>query len=442
MLRVIDIIAKKRDGKILTANEINFMVQGLTKREIPDYQISAWLMAIYLKGMSLEETVVLTMAMAQSGQLIDLSGIRGIKVDKHSTGGVGDTTTLVVAPIVAAAGVPVGKMSGRGLGFTGGTIDKLEAITGFSTAMEMTAFLRQLSSHRLAIMSQTEDLAPADGLLYALRDVTATVESIPLIASSIMSKKIAAGADKILLDVKVGSGAFMHNLQDAVLLAQTMVHIGHKSGRETIALLTGMDEPLGCAVGNSLEVQEAIDILSGHSQGRLRELCLVLSAHMLALAKEAKSFQEGLEKSTYLLDKGFALKKFTDFIAAQGGDPKVAVNRNLLPTAQFSRKIFADKDAYVQQIDAHEIGCSAVILGAGREFKGQKIDLSAGLVIKSHVGDLVSQNQLIAVLYSNKQDSLDLAYEKVSAAIRLGGEPALPSKLVLGIVDSSGIHLT
>ncbi len=442
MLRVIDIIAKKRDGKILTANEINFMVQGLTKREIPDYQISAWLMAIYLKGMSLEETVVLTMAMAQSGQLIDLSGIRGIKVDKHSTGGVGDTTTLVVAPIVAAAGVPVAKMSGRGLGFTGGTIDKLEAITGFSTAMEMTAFLRQLSSHRLAIMSQTEDLAPADGLLYALRDVTATVESIPLIASSIMSKKIAAGADKILLDVKVGSGAFMHNLQDAVLLAQTMVHIGHKSGRETIALLTGMDEPLGCAVGNSLEVQEAIDILSGHSQGRLRELCLVLSAHMLALAKEAKSFQEGLEKSTYLLDKGFALKKFTDFIAAQGGDPKVAVNRNLLPTAQFSRKIFADKDAYVQQIDAHEIGCSAVILGAGREFKGQKIDLSAGLVIKSHVGDLVSQNQLIAVLYSNKQDSLDLAYEKVSAAIRLGGEPALPSKLVLGIVDSSGIHLT
>jgi len=440
-MRVVDIIARKRDGRDLSTEEINYMVHGLTVGTIPDYQVSAWLMAVYLKGMTLEETVALTMAMAQSGRLVDLSGIPGIKVDKHSTGGVGDTTTLVVAPIVAAAGVPVAKMSGRGLGFTGGTIDKLEAIPGFSPAIGMPSFLRQIRRHQLAVISQTGDLAPADGLLYALRDVTATVESIPLIASSIMSKKIAAGADKILLDVKVGNGAFMHGLQDAVLLAQTMVKIGKMSGRETVALLTGMDEPLGYAVGNGLEVQEAIDILSGRVQGRLRELCLTLSAHMLVMAKASNSIHEGREKAIHLLDEGIALKKFVDFIAAQGGNPDVVVNPDLLPVAQFRREVAAARDGYIQRIDTAEIGYSAVILGAGREFKGQQIDLAAGLVMKCRVGDYVTRNQPLAVLYSNRQDALKPANAKVMAAIVIGGRLAPPTKLILGFVDDSGFHL-
>lgn len=440
-LRVVDIIAEKRDGKSLTSEEINYIVQGLTKEAIPDYQVSAWLMAVYLKGMDLQETAALTTAMAQSGRLVDLSGIPGVKVDKHSTGGVGDTTTLVVAPIVAAAGVPVAKMSGRGLGFTGGTIDKLEAIPGFSPALDMPSFLQQIRRHSLAIISQTEDLAPADGLLYALRDVTATVESIPLIASSIMSKKIAAGADKILLDVKVGNGAFMHDLNDAVLLAQTMVHIGKMSGRETVALLTGMNEPLGYAVGNGMEVQEAIDILQGRTRGRLRELCLILSAHMLVLAKAAKTFSEGREKAIRLLDEGAALKKFVDFIVAQGGNPNVTVNSALLPAARFEREVLADRDGYVQCISTAEIGYSAVLLGAGRQFKGQEIDLGAGVIMKCRVGDYVSKNQPLAELHSNRQDSLQAAYEKVMAAITINDLPASPTKLILGFVDETGLYL-
>ena len=440
-LRAVDIITRKRDGKSLTIEEINYLVQGLTNGAIPDYQVSAWLMAVYLNGMELEETVGLTMAMAQSGCLVDLSSIPGIKVDKHSTGGVGDATTLVVAPLVAAAGVNVAKMSGRGLGFTGGTIDKLEAIPGFSPVIGISSFLHQIRHHHLAVISQTRDLAPADGLLYALRDVTATVESIPLIASSIMSKKIAAGADKILLDVKVGCGAFMHNVDDAVVLAQTMVNIGKLSGRETVALLTGMNEPLGYAIGNGLEIKEAIDILSGRVQGRLLELCLTLSAHMLVLAKAANSIPEGREKVLHLLADGEALKKFADFISAQGGNPEVITNSELLPVAQFQREVFAVRAGYIQRIDAEKIGYSAVILGAGREFKGQKIDLAAGLLMKCRIGDYVMKNQLLAILYSNQQDSLGLANEKVIAAIAIDDQPAPPTKLILGLVDDSGLHL-
>lgn len=440
-MRIVDIIARKRDGKDLTPEEINYMVQGLTAGTVPDYQVSAWLMAVYLKGMTLEEIVALTMAMAQSGRMVDLSGIPGVKIDKHSTGGVGDTTTLVVAPIVAAAGIPVAKMSGRGLGFTGGTIDKLEAIPGFSPALEMPSFLRQIRRHHLAVISQTGDLAPADGLLYALRDVTATVESIPLIASSIMSKKIAAGADKILLDVKVGNGAFMHDLQDAVLLAQTMVNIGRVSGRETIALLTGMDEPLGCAVGNGLEVQEAIDILSGKVQGRLRDLCLMLAAYMLVMAKAENTISEGREKAIRLLDDGSALRKFVDFITAQGGNPEAVVNPALLPAAQFQREVVAARDGYIQSINTAEIGYSAVVLGAGREFKGQQIDLAAGLVMKCRVGDYVARNQPLAVLHSNRHDVLEPTSEKVVEAIAIGDRPVSPTQLILGFVDDAGLHL-
>ncbi len=440
-MRVVDIIAKKRDGMVLTAEEIHYFVQGVVNQKIPDYQISAWLMAVYLQGMTPEETVTLTLAMAQSGRMIDLSDIPGIKIDKHSTGGVGDTTTLVVAPLVAAAGIPVAKMSGRGLGFTGGTIDKLEAIPGFSSTLDMVSFSRQIRRHNLAVISQSVDLAPADGLLYALRDVTATVESIPLIASSIMSKKIAAGADKILLDVKVGNGAFMHDLQDAILLAQTMVDIGKRSGKETAALLTGMDEPLGCAVGNALEVQEAIDILSGRAPGRLQDLCLTLGAHMLIMANVENTLAGAREKVHYLLSEGLAIKKFTEFIEAQGGDPEVVVKPGLLPTAAHQCEVFAKQDGYVSHIETAGIGQCAVILGAGREYKGQPIDLAAGLVMKCRIGDYVRKGQPLAVLYANQYELLEPATEKFVSSIAIVDQQAFPTKLVLGLVDSSGTHL-
>ena len=439
-MRILDIIAKKRDGLPLNEQEINFMIQGYTQDEVPDYQMAAWLMAIFLKGMTMEETAALTMAMAKSGKMVDLSAVPGIKVDKHSTGGVADTTTLILAPMVAAAGVPVAKMSGRGLGFTGGTIDKLESIPGFRTTLPETEFIQMLQKHQLAVIGQSADIAPADGKMYALRDVTATIESIPLIASSIMSKKIAAGADKILLDVKVGNGAFMKNIEDAITLAETMVHIGQLVGRETRAVLSSMEEPLGQAIGNSLEVEEAIDILDGRGEPALRHVCLVLGAHMLTMAGMAADVKTGYEILGKTIDNKTALHKFTEFITAQGGDRDILVKRSLFPQAATKITVVSAKDGYVQKINAGQIGYAAMRIGAGREYKGQKIDLATGFMLQCRIGDFVAKDQPLAIIYANDVAHLTQVKELVTNAIEIGATTVPKTKLILGIVDENGFQ--
>lgn len=437
-MRAQELIAKKRDGHILTEQEIAWLVTAYMAREIPDYQMAAWLMAVYFQGMSIDETAALTLAMAHSGSIVDLSSVSGIKVDKHSTGGVADTTTLILAPLVAAAGVPVAKMSGRGLGFTGGTIDKLEAIPGMRATLTQTEFLSNLKRLGLAITGQSADVAPADGKLYALRDVTATVESIPLIASSIMSKKIAAGADKIVLDVKVGSGAFMKALPEAITLANTMVHIGQLVNRETVAVLSDMNEPLGQAVGNSLEVQEAIEVLSGRGPAPLRKVCLLLGAEMLLLAGVVTDLVEGQKLLAYSLDNGLALAKFGDFIEAQGGDRQIMYNPLLLPQATIQYRVNASVSGYVHAIDAAEIGYSAMLLGAGREKKGDSIDLSVGLIMHCRVGDFVQQGKPITTLYASNQKKLGYIEEKIRQAVIIAEAACQPRPLILGIVDKEG----
>jgi len=437
-MRVLDTIAKKRDGHCLSDQEIRCLIRAYQQEEIPDYQMSAWLMAVFLRGMNSEETASLTLAMAESGNMVDLSGVGGIKVDKHSTGGVADTTTLILAPLVAAAGVPVAKMSGRGLGFTGGTIDKLEAIPGFCATLTERQFIDNLQRHNIAITGQSKDIAPADGKLYALRDVTATIESIPLIASSIMSKKIAAGADKIVLDVKVGQGAFMKDLNQAILLAEAMVRIGALVGRETMAVLTGMEQPLGQAVGNSLEVREAIDVLIGKGPAALRDICLFLGAHMLVLGGKAADVSAGKAKLIELLHNGQALRKFTDFISAQGGDAQIVHQPSRLPQAEFSQRIFSSRSGYIQHIYADQVGYSAMLLGAGREKKGDAIDLSAGILLHCRVGDHVDKSQLIATLYSSRKEKLTRIAQDFETAITVAAEPVQAPALVLGIVDRNG----
>lgn len=437
-MRALDIIAKKRDGHCLTDQEIHFFIRAYQQEEIPDYQMSAWLMAVFLRGMNSEETASLTLAMAGSGKTVDLSSVSGIKVDKHSTGGVADTTTLILAPLVAAAGVPVAKMSGRGLGFTGGTIDKLEAIPGFCATLTERQFIDNLLQHNIAVTGQSKDIAPADGKLYALRDVTATIESIPLIASSIMSKKIAAGADKIVLDVKVGHGAFMKDLDHAIQLAEAMVRIGALVGRETMAVLTSMEQPLGQAVGNSLEIREAIDVLSGKGPAALRDVCLLLGAHMLVLGGKAANVAAGKAKLNELLQNGQALMKFADFVSAQGGDAQIVHQPSRLPQAEFSHRIFSSRSGYVQHIYADQIGYSAMRLGAGREKKGDTIDLSAGIMLHCRVGDYVDQSQPIATLYSGQQEKLTRTVQDLETAITVADDPMQPPALVLGIVDRNG----
>jgi len=437
-MRALDIITKKRDGYTLTDQEINYLIRAYQQEEIPDYQISAWLMAIFLRGMNSEETAALTLAMVQSGNKVDLTGVSGIKVDKHSTGGVADTTTLVLAPLVAAAGVPVAKMSGRGLGFTGGTIDKLESIPGFCATLTQKQFITCLRQHNIAITGQSSDIAPADGKLYALRDVTATIESIPLIASSIMSKKIAAGADKIVLDVKVGRGAFMKDLNQAILLAEAMVKIGELVGRETMAVLTNMDQPLGQAVGNSLEIQEAIDVLSGNGPASLRDACLVLGSYMLVLGGKVTDVPTGKAVLNELLQNGQALLKFTDFITAQGGDAQIVQQPSRLPQAKCNRVIMSSRAGYVQNIYADQIGYNAMLLGAGREKKGDTIDLAAGIMLHCRIGDYVDKSQPIASLYSNSMEKLDRTQHVIETAITIGDEAVQPPALVLGIVDRNG----
>jgi len=437
-MRIVDIITKKRDGFILNESEINFLIHGYTHEEIPDYQMSAWLMAVFFRGMTIEETAMLTMAMARSGSMVDLRAVAGIKVDKHSTGGVADTTTLVLAPLVAAAGVPVAKMSGRGLGFTGGTIDKLEAIAGFKTTLSQNEFIQNLQKHNIAVTGQSADIAPADGKMYALRDVTGTVESIPLIASSIMSKKIAAGADKILLDVKVGTGAFMKNIADAIKLAETMVHIGQLVGRETRALLSNMNEPLGQAIGNSLEVEEAIDVLDGRGQPALRHVCLSLGANMLNMAGIASNRNEGYQQLEKLIDNKQGLQKFKEFIVAQGGNGYIVADRTLLPQAKTKSVIISNNNGFVQDIDARQIGYAAMRLGAGREYKNQLIDLAVGLVLQCRVGDFIKKDQPLAIVYSNDNTHLKEVQSLVSSAIIIGTDQVPKTKLILGIVDKNG----
>ena len=408
-MRMYDLILKKRQGKPLTKDEIQWMIREYTDGRIPDYQMSALLMAICFQGLDKEETYELTMAMARSGEMLDLSQIQGIKVDKHSTGGVGDKTSLVLTPIVASLGIPVAKMSGRGLGHTGGTIDKLESIPGFSTQLEDDAFEEQVNSIGISIMGQTKDLAPADKLLYALRDVTATVDQISLIASSIMSKKLAAGADAILLDVKTGSGAFMKEESDAIQLAKEMVEIGKSAGRKMTAVITNMDEPLGMAVGNILEVKEAIDTLKGNGPDDFVELIETLASHMLILGGAAKDFDEGLMRVRESIQSGKALDKFKQFVAAQGGDTKYIDHPELFEQADIIEEIRSEQDGFVGSIDAQEMGICSLILGGGRETKESVIDPTVGLVFSKKVADPVKKGDVLATIYGNDEEKVKRA---------------------------------
>lgn len=437
-MRMYDIIMKKRNGYALVKEEIEYFVDGYTKGEIPDYQISALLMAIYFSGMSEEETFALTMAMTNSGDVLDLSDIEGIKVDKHSTGGVGDKTSLVVGPMVAALGVPVAKMSGRGLGHTGGTIDKLESIPGFSTVLPEDKFIDNVNKIKIALVGQTANLAPADKKLYALRDVTATVDNFSLIASSIMSKKIASGADAIVLDVKTGSGAFMKQEDDAIELARTMVKIGNSAGKDTAALVTNMDEPLGNAVGNALEVKEAIDTLNGNGPKDLLELSLVLGAHMLMAAGKAESIEEGMELLNQTIDNGSAKNKFREFIEAQGGNGSVIEDTGLLPKASIVMDIIAEENGFVKRIDTEQVGLASLVLGGGRETKDSEIDLSVGIVLKKKVGDRVVKDDVVATIHANDIEKLKQAKEKLEIAYEFSKTPVKSQQLIKWIISKNG----
>ena len=401
---MVDLIERKREGLELSTDEINFIIMGYTTGSIPDYQVSALTMAIYFKGMNERERADLTMAMVQSGDQIDLSKIEGIKVDKHSTGGVGDTTTLVLGPLVAAVGVPVAKMSGRGLGHTGGTIDKLEAVNGFHVEIDNDEFIHLVNKNKIAVIGQSGNLTPADKKLYALRDVTATVDSIPLIASSIMSKKIAAGADAIVLDVKTGAGAFMKTLDDSRELAKAMVGIGNNVGRKTMAVISDMSQPLGFAIGNALEVQEAIDTLKGEGPEDLTELCLTLGSHMVFLAGKAANLTEArllLEKA---ISDGSALEALRVFLSSQGGDASVVDDKLKLPRAKYIFELEAKEDGYVSEIVADEVGTAAMLLGAGRATKESQIDLAVGLVLRKKIGDKVEKGDSLLSIHSNFPD--------------------------------------
>ncbi|KDE47754.1 pyrimidine-nucleoside phosphorylase [Geobacillus sp. CAMR5420] len=428
-MRMVDLIAKKRDGKALTKEEIEWIVRGYTNGDIPDYQMSALAMAIYFRGMTEEETAALTMSMVHSGEMLDLSSIRGVKVDKHSTGGVGDTTTLVLGPLVASVGVPVAKMSGRGLGHTGGTIDKLESVPGFHVEISKDEFIRLVNENGIAIIGQTGDLTPADKKLYALRDVTATVNSIPLIASSIMSKKIAAGADAIVLDVKTGAGAFMKKLDEARRLARAMVDIGKRVGRRTMAVISDMSQPLGYAVGNALEVKEAIETLKGNGPHDLTELCLTLGSHMVYLAEKAPSLDEARRLLEEAIRSGAAIAAFKTFLAAQGGDASVVDDLDQLPKAAYTSTVTAAADGYVAEMAADDIGTAAMWLGAGRAKKEDMIDLAVGIVLHKKIGDRVQKGEALATIHSNRPDVLDVK-EKIEAAIRLSPQPVARPPLI------------
>ncbi|GEP78784.1 pyrimidine-nucleoside phosphorylase [Staphylococcus carnosus] len=407
-MRMVDLIDKKRDGESLSAEEIKWMITEYTKGNIPDYQMSSMAMAIYFQDMNNDERAELTMAMVHSGDEIDLSAIDGTKVDKHSTGGVGDTTTLVLAPLVAAVGVPVAKMSGRGLGHTGGTIDKLESVDGFHVEISEDDFIRLVNEDKLAVIGQSGNLTPADKKLYALRDVTGTVNSIPLIASSIMSKKIAAGADAIVLDVKTGNGAFMKTLADAEALAHAMVKIGNNVGRQTMAIISDMSQPLGYAIGNALELKEAMDTLRGEGPEDLTELVMTLGSQMVVLGSKAENLDEAHSLLQEAIDSGAALDKFRTFLSNQGGNPEVVDHPELLPQAQYQVELPAKESGVVTEIVANEMGIASMMLGAGRQTKEDDIDLSVGLVLHKKVGDKVEEGESLMTIYSNTEDIEDV----------------------------------
>ncbi|MDZ7672648.1 MAG: pyrimidine-nucleoside phosphorylase [Halanaerobiales bacterium] len=435
-MRAYDLILKKRENSELTKEEIDFLIKGFTEGSIPDYQMSALAMAIYFNGMSDRETADLTMAMAKSGDQIDLSKIKGTKVDKHSTGGVGDTTSLVLVPLVAAAGIPVAKMSGRGLGHTGGTIDKLESIPGFKTEISMDDFIKNVNEINAAIAGQTGNLTPADKKLYSLRDVTATVDAIPLIASSIMSKKIAGGADGIVLDVKVGSGAFMKTIEDARKLAKIMVNIGKELNIDTIAVLTDMEQPLGQAVGNNLEVIEAIETLQGKGPKDLEELCLVLGANMLKIAGKVEDYNKGYELLEELLQNGQAFEQFKKLVKKQGGDVTYLDNPDKFKKSEYIYEIKAKKDGYLNQLKAIDIGLAAMLVGAGREKKGDKILNEVGVKVYSKYGEKVKKGQKIATLHYNKKDkNFEEAVEKLNQSFVIKNEAPKHRELIYEIVD-------
>ena len=431
-MRMIDIIEKKRDGKSLTKEEIEFFVNGYTHEEVPDYQASSLAMAIFFQDMNDEERAALTMSMVNSGEKIDLSDINGIKVDKHSTGGVGDTTTLVLAPLVAAVGVPVAKMSGRGLGHTGGTIDKLESVKGFNVEISEKDFIKLVNDNQVAVIGQSGNLTPADKKLYALRDVTGTVNSIPLIASSIMSKKIAAGADAIVLDVKTGSGAFMKTLDDAEALAHAMVRIGNNVGRNTMAIISDMSQPLGNAIGNALELKEAIATLKGNGPKDLTELVLTLGSQMVVLAEQAVSLDEARQMLIDAIKTGKALNKFKTFLSNQGGDDSIVDSPEKLPSAKYQVEFKAKKDGYITEIIANEIGVASMMLGAGRQTKEDVIDLGVGIVLNKKVGEHVEKGENILTIHTNTKEIDDILYKlDNSITIESKGEaPTLIHKII------------
>lgn len=445
-----DIIMKKRDGYVLEKEEITYLVDGFTKGEIPDYQMAAFLMAVYFKGMNHGETKELTLAMADSGDRLDLSKIHGMKVDKHSTGGVGDKTSLIVGPILASLGVPVAKMSGRGLGHTGGTIDKLEGIPGFQTSISAENFIEQVNKVGLAIVGQTANLAPADKKIYALRDVTATVDNISLIAASIMSKKLAAGADAIVLDVKVGSGAFMKTLENARRLAETMVAIGTMAGKDTTAIITDMNEPLGNAVGNILEVEEAVECLRGKGEARLMEVSKTLASYMLIAAKKADTIEDAAKMIEKAISSGKAFEKMKEFVSAQGGNADYLEN-----TAQFEKAVFTEnitgrdlllanmsdwKHGFLTACNTQEIGMTSLVLGGGRQTKDSEIDLTAGIRLNKHLGDLVEEEDVVAVLYANDEKKMQEAKKRFVKAYSLSQKREFSNKIVYDVITKEDLE--
>ncbi|MBS7185924.1 MAG: pyrimidine-nucleoside phosphorylase [Clostridium sp.] len=432
--RFVDLIQKKKSGETLTKEEIDFMITDYVAGKIPDYQMSAMLMAIYFNGMENEELAAFTLAMRDSGDLVDLSPIEGIKVDKHSTGGVGDKTTLIVGPIVAACGVPVAKMSGRGLGFTGGTLDKLESISGFRIDLSAEEFFETVKKTGISVIGQTGNLAPADKLLYALRDVTATVDSIPLIAASVMSKKLAAGSDKIVLDVTTGSGAFMKNTRDAKKLAKHMVAIGNHAGKETVAILTGMEEPLGFAIGNNMEVKESIEVLKGDGPEDVKEVSVALAGMMLSLGLENVSHSQGKRMAKKALSSGQAFEKFKEMVQAQGGDIRYVEHPEFFERDAFEGEVLAAEDGFLSGMDTEKIGVAAGLLGAGRETKDSVIDMSAGIYLKKKIGDTVKKGEPIAICYAGTKEKLNRGMAMFESSIRYSKEAPRIPKLIVDII--------
>lgn len=435
---IVSLIRKKREGKILKKDEIEYIIQAYTNHEIEDYQVSAFLMASFLNGLNTEESAALTESMLNSGIVVDLSSISGKKVDKHSTGGVGDKLSLILAPVVASAGVPVPMISGRGLGHTGGTLDKLESIPGFYTDMTLDRYIEIIAKHGLVLAGQTKEIAPADKKLYALRDVTATVESIPLIAGSIMSKKLAEGIDALVLDVKYGSGAFMKNVDDAMQLAETLVGIGEKFNKKTIAYLTNMNQPLGFKIGNWLEVEECVHALQGDGPDDIMELSNLLSGTMIYLGDKAESVEEGIEISKRQIKNGEAFQKWIDIVEEQGGDSSVIKNTEAYPKANYEFELKAIKDGFITSMNSFEIGMGSLELGAGRRSKEDSIDPMAGITLKKKVGDKIAKGETIMIGYTNKPTMIDAVTEILYGAVKIESEKPETERLVTHICDSAG----